>query len=220
MSLISRFIDRARAWARGRSWLWRAPVLVYLAYAGLRSFGELEYRSLFSGITLAFHEIGHILFSPFGHFLMVAGGSFAQLAIPLVAGLLLLRGSDYFGFAVGGAWLGLSAIELAWYIADARALALPLLSLGAEAEHDWFYLLSVMGWLRFDAQIAGLMRGAGAMALALSLWLGAWLCLVMARSRRVGAAAAPDPGEGVRFRKWFDRRGSGGAADRGGGGSA
>ena len=33
---------------------------------------------------------------------------------------------------------------------DARALELPLVSLGPEAEHDWWYLLSRMGWLRAD----------------------------------------------------------------------
>ncbi|MHC4428458.1 MAG: hypothetical protein ACYS0D_07615, partial [Planctomycetota bacterium] len=98
--------------------------------------------------------------------LMVAGGSITQLLIPIVAALLLLRQQrDYFGFSVGTAWLGLSALDLARYIGDARANELPLVSLGPEAEHDWFYLLSRMGWLRYDTRIAGLVAALGSLVL-------------------------------------------------------
>jgi hypothetical protein len=49
-------------------------------------------------------------------------------------------------------------LDLAPYIADARALQLVLLGgkTGAEVEgHDWEYLLAQLGWLRFD-RILGL----------------------------------------------------------------
>jgi hypothetical protein len=206
MEYLNRFLNNARQWANGRSWLLRAPVLVYLAYAGFRSFGNIEYRSIFSGITLAFHEMGHILFGPLGVFPMVLGGSLTQLLIPIVAALLLLRQSDYFGFAVGGGWLGLSAMDLAWYVGDARANALPLVSLGPEAEHDWFYLLGRLGWLRYDLQIAGLVRGLGALALILSLALGIWLCLVMAGSSDSQGGHEPGDEEGAMFQEWLGKQ--------------
>ena len=181
---VARFLEPARQWARGRSWHWRALVLAYLIYAAVRTIQDPDYTSLFSGITLAFHEMGHILFMPFGHTLMVAGGSITQLVIPIAAALLLLRQQrDYFGFSVGTAWLGLSALDLARYIGDARALELPLVSLGPEAEHDWFYWLGRMGWLRYDTRIAGAVAALGSVVLILSIAFGVWLCLEMAASK-------------------------------------
>jgi hypothetical protein len=181
-------------------------VLDYLVYAAFRSIEDQDYGGLFFGITLAFHEMGHILFAPFGEVLMIAGGSITQLAIPILAAVLLLwRQNDYFGFAVGGAWLGFSAMNLARYIGDARALELPLVSLGPEAEHDWWYLLSRLGWLRYDAQIAGLVRGAGVLILFLSIAFAAWLLLTMATGKPPQDGEDP---ETQKFQQWLGTRGS------------
>jgi hypothetical protein len=176
-------------------------ILAYLIYAAFRSLKDPDYGSIFSGITLAFHEMGHILFAPFGEVLMIAGGSIIQLAIPIIAALLLLwRQGDYFGFAVGGAWLGFSALDLSRYIGDARALQLPLVSLGPEAEHDWWYLLSRMGWLRHDTRIAGLVHGLGTLILIASIAFALWLCWVMAR--RSTPEDGQDP-ESLKFQGWL-----------------
>jgi len=203
---LTDFLEASKRWAAGRSWHWRVLILAYLVYAAFRSIKDQDYGSLFTGITLAFHEMGHILFAPFGEFLMFAGGSITQLAIPILAAVLLLwRQKDYFGFAVGGAWLGFSAMNLARYIGDARALELPLVSLGPEAEHDWWYLLSRMGWLRHDTQIAGLVRGVGVIILFLSIAFAAWLLLTMA------TGSPPQDGEDPetqKFQRWLGTRGS------------
>lgn len=209
MAFLSRFLKSARRWAAGRSWHWRALVLAYLTYAGFRSLSGADYASIFSGITLVFHEMGHILFSPFGEVLMIAGGSITQLAIPGVAALyLLLRHEDYFGFAVGGAWLGFSALDLARYIGDARVLELPLVSLGPEAEHDWFYLLSRLGWLRYDTQIADLVKGFGTAILILSVAFGIWLCFGMGPSSGVRDEEAREDPESRKFQEWLRKQGS------------
>ncbi len=207
MRLLTDFLESSKRWATaGRSWHWRVLILAYLVYAAFRSIKDQDYGSLFTGITLAFHEMGHVLFAPFGEFLMFAGGSITQLAIPILAAVLLLwRQKDYFGFAVGGAWLGFSAMNLARYIGDARALELPLVSLGPEAEHDWWYLLSRMGWLRHDTQIAGLVRGVGVLILFLSIAFAAWLLLTMA------TGSPPQDGEDPetqKFQQWLGTRGS------------
>ncbi|UCC49747.1 MAG: hypothetical protein JSV41_06205 [Gemmatimonadota bacterium] len=209
MAFLSRFLESARRWAVSRSWHWRALVLAYLVYAASRSLADADYVSMFSGITLVFHEMGHILFSPFGDVLMIAGGSITQLAIPIVVALyLLLRQGDYFGFAVGGAWLGFSALDLARYIGDARILELPLVSLGPEAEHDWFYLLSRLGWLRYDTQIAGLVRSSGTVILFLSIAFGVWLCFLMGRGSGARDDEAREDPETRKFKDWLRERGS------------
>jgi hypothetical protein len=183
-SWLRRKRDGAAAWAAGRLWAPRALLLAYLAYAGYRHLTDSEYTGIFSGLTLAIHELGHVLFGFFGEWLAVAGGSITQLAAPIAAALVLYRQRDYFGVAVGGAWLSMSLSNLAVYVADARAEALPLVSLGGgDVVHDWNYLLDSVHLLTRDAQIAGLVRAAAFVLLAASLWLGAWLCVVMARRR-------------------------------------
>ncbi len=165
-------------------------MLAYVAYAGWRHYSDPEYGSIFSGITLAIHELGHVIFGPFGEWLGIAGGSITQLAAPLAVALIMLRQRDYFGVAVGGGWLSISLSNLAVYIADARAEDLPLYSLGGgDVIHDWNYLLGSLHLLPKDAAIAGGVRFAALVFLVLSVFLGAWLCRVMARSPKAEAAA-------------------------------
>ncbi len=185
---MSRKGDDAVAWATGRLWWPRAIVLLYLAWAGWRHLSDPEYGSLFSGITLAIHELGHVLFGFFGEWLSIAGGSITQLAAPVAVALILLRQRDYFGVAVGGAWLSMSLSNMAVYVADARVGDLPLYSLGGgDVVHDWNYLLGSVHLLPHDDDIARLVRLAAGLLLLLSCGLGAWLCAVMARTAKVKA---------------------------------
>jgi len=185
---LGRKREDAVAWATGRMWPPRAALLAYLAYAGCRHLTDPDYGSVFSGITLAIHELGHVLFGFLGEWLSVAGGSITQLAAPVAVALLLLRQRDYFGVAVGGAWLSMSLSNIAVYVADARAEELPLYSLGGgDVMHDWNYLLGSVHLLPQDARIAGMVRFAALVALAGSILLGAWLCAVMARRKAVPA---------------------------------
>lgn len=186
---LGRSRDDAVAWAKGRRWWPRALLLAYLAYAGWRHYSDSEYGSLFSGITLAIHELGHVLFGFLGEWIGIAGGSIAQLAAPAAVVLIMRRQRDYFGVAVGGAWLSMSLSNLAVYVGDARAEALPLYSLGGgDPVHDWNYLLGSLHLLSRDAAIAGAIRAAALLTLALSVLLGAWLCKVMAQTP-VGSSA-------------------------------
>jgi hypothetical protein len=103
--------------------------------------------------NLVFHEAGHVLFAVFGRFVSVLGGSLLQFALPLALAVVFLRQHDRTGAAVCVWWAGENLLDLAPYIADARALQLVLLGgkTGAEVEgHDWEYLLTQLGWLRFD----------------------------------------------------------------------
>jgi hypothetical protein len=183
-SRLDRLRNDALLWTRGRSWLWRAPILLYVAYAGFRHVADPEFRSIFSGITFGVHELGHLVFALFGSFLSIAGGSIAQLLLPIAAGALLLTHRDYFGVAVTGGWLSMSLAEMAVYMADAREQALILLGFAPDPEHDWYYLLSAVGLLEQDRALADLTRLLALVVLAVSLAGGAWLCAVMAQAGR------------------------------------
>ena len=114
--------------------------------------------------NLVFHEAGHIIFSPFGRFVAVLGGSVLQVLVPVIAAVAFLRQDQRFGAAVCGWWAGQNLIDLAPYIADARTLQLVLLGgrTGAEVEgHDWEYLLTSLGATHLDRQFGMTAYGLG-----------------------------------------------------------
>ncbi len=179
--------DEVADWCEGRSWLWRAPLLLYLAYVGVRHLGDPEYTSLFGGINLGIHEAGHVVLSFAGQWVMVLGGTLFQLAAPLVAAFLFLRQPDYFAVPVCGAWFSTNLYNVATYMADARALELPLVTLGPEGgdvEHDWNYLLDSVGLLHYDTTLAGLVRLLAFLVMWGSIAAGVWMCWRMARGSR------------------------------------
>ena len=170
-------------WVKGRSCLLRLPLLVYLAYCGFNHFKDHEYSSWFGGLTFGLHELGHVIFRPFGEFISIAGGSFTQVAVPIIGAVMLLYSRDYFGVAVVGCWESFSLYNLATYIGDAQVQVLPLLSIGGgDTYHDWEYLLVKFGMLEQDTKIAGMVRFVGFLVLLASLWLGIWCCYLMANA--------------------------------------
>jgi len=181
---LTGFLSDAEEWAEGRWWIPRALLLLYLVYADYRFLREPLSSTIFSGITLAFHEMGHVIFAFAGHFICAFMGSGTQVLIPIIVIIVFLRQPDYFGTAVGGFWLSFSLFELANYVADARAEELPLVSLGSgDPEHDWHYLLGRMHMLHLDTTFGFLIRiGATVIGLA-SLALAVWLLVVMAKSK-------------------------------------
>lgn len=164
----------------------RGLLLAYLAYGLVRHLADPLYRTWFGGITLAFHEMGHILFIPFGRTLMIAGGSITQLLVPTAAAIYLLKKQrDWFGFIVGLSWLSFSMFELATYIGDAAREELPLVSFGGGYHHDWstlltqWHLLNECGAIAFGVRLVAGGLGAGAVA------LGAYMVVRIGR-RRLG----------------------------------
>jgi hypothetical protein len=131
-------------------------------------------------VHLPFHEAGHVFLMPFGRFLSVLGGSLFQVAIPLLCGaVFLLKNRDPFAASVTLWWAGQSLMDLAPYVADARALRLPLLGgrTGAEVEgHDWEYLLGALGLTNHDVTLGRLSFALGSLTMLAALgWGGALL---------------------------------------------
>jgi hypothetical protein len=86
---------------RGQRWWLRAPLLLVFLWMLSGYLGDPLHRSIFDGVNLAFHEMGHAAFFWLGdRMLTVAGGTIFQLGIPIVAGGYLLRKqNDPFGAA-------------------------------------------------------------------------------------------------------------------------
>ncbi|MCG6918761.1 MAG: zinc ribbon domain-containing protein [Deltaproteobacteria bacterium] len=130
-------------------------------------------------INLPFHEAGHIIFSPFGRFIMFLGGTLGQLLIPLICAVaLLLSYGQNFGAAACLWWVGQNFIDVAPYINDARALNLILLGgvTGKETDgHDWENILRTLGCLKYDHFLAKLAYTTGLLLMILALAWGGYL---------------------------------------------
>ena len=158
-------------------------LLAYLIYAGLRHQLDPLYTSWFAGLTLALHELGHLIFMPLGSTLGLLGGSIMQLLAPLAAAIYLWRRQhDYFGLAVGGCWLSYSTWELATYIGDASREQLPLVGFGGNPQHDWAVLLTRWHLLNHDSTIAFLVRACALLTWAAAVTFAGWLCYRIRRS--------------------------------------
>ena len=129
-------------------------------------------------INLPFHEAGHILFSFFGRFLQVLGGSLLQVVIPAICLVAFLIRREPFSASIGLWWVGQSFIDMAPYINDARAGQLMLIGgvTGQEAPdfHDWNVLLSMRGLLNYDGVIAHLAKYVGVLLILLALLWGGY----------------------------------------------
>jgi hypothetical protein len=151
----------------------RSIALVLLAIWSLFLFGY-DFRSgeiggsFMHNILLPIHEAGHVLFRPFGEFMMILGGSLFQIVLPLAIGIaFILKNRDNFAAAVCLWWASVSLVDLSPYIYDALHPQLTLLGGGTGANdgpHDWIYLLIMLGqidnaqrWGAFAHTIGGLM---------------------------------------------------------------
>jgi hypothetical protein len=133
--------------------------------------------SLLNVANLVFHEAGHVLFSPFGSFMTALGGSLTQVLVPVVCAIAFVRQEDRFAAAACGWWAGQNLVDVAPYIADARALQLVLLggSTGAEVEgHDWEAILQSLGWLHLDRALGLGAHYAGLTVMVAALLAAGW----------------------------------------------
>lgn len=123
------------------------------------------------GVHLVFHEAGHAIFAMVGapQQLVAFMGSGLQVLFPLIlAGAFYLKNRDAYGAAVCLWWAGHATLDAAPYIADARALELPLLGGGNGREiegHDWEYLLGEWNALPHDTRIGAAVALAGRVAM-------------------------------------------------------
>lgn len=175
--------DRTAVVLRGAAWavmaLWGLRLATLPIAEGMESW--------LHWIHLPFHEAGHLVFSPFGDFLHILGGTLGQLLVPLVVAFAFLARRDAFGASFGAWWLGASLIDCAPYVNDARARNL-LLTSGETGQtdwegHDWYQILSRTGLLTSDHTLARFFWLLGVLTLVAAL---AWGAHVLRRQWGIG----------------------------------
>ncbi len=119
--------------------------------------------------NLVFHEAGHVIFGILGGTPGLYGGTLGQLAIPLIVGTAFAAQREPVGFAIAGVWFFQNFLNIARYMADARAQLLPLVGGG---DHDWTNIFTCWGALSSDTAIANVVAVAGWIGMAV-VW--GWL---------------------------------------------
>lgn len=175
--------DVVEGWCRERAWLPRLPLLAWMVLLAVRHLFDTDYTSVLGALNLGVHEAGHLLFGWLSSDLVTAaGGTILQLGAPLASMWMFARQPDYFAMAFCGTWLSTNLYSVATYMADAREMDLPLVTVGGgEAEHDWNYLLSAVGLLPWDTTLAALVRVAAFLVAWGSIAAGGWMLWRMAR---------------------------------------
>ena len=138
-----------------------AFTLVLAVYGVILAHDVNEYRFL-DRVDLVAHEAGHMLFSWFGEFIMVMGGTIGQLFVPLAFTVYFLIRKERFSASVTLFWVGQNLLNISVYVKDAQAMAMPLVSMGGgDVIHDWNYILTKLGLLRHDQVVGSLAYGMG-----------------------------------------------------------
>lgn len=151
----------------------KACFSILLAIYAFNCARDVENSGLLDRVDLIAHEAGHLFFSYFGELLHVMGGTIGQLLVP--AGIIVYFTSrrELFSAAVVLFWLGQSMFNVSVYIRDARAMELPLASIGGGEDtiHDWNYLLGRFGLLNWDGGLATFVYTLGVLTLIASVGL-------------------------------------------------
>jgi hypothetical protein len=151
----------------------KAGFAVLLAVYGIILAGDATEPRFLDRVDLVVHEAGHLLFTWFGEFIMVTGGTVLQLAVPAGIAVYFYLRRELFSSSVAIFWVGQSLFNVSVYVKDAQAMALPLVSVGGgdDTIHDWNYLLLKLNLLRWDQAIGNMVSVLGALVIIASVVL-------------------------------------------------
>ena len=143
-------------WALGA---WLIFYVLFLGYA-FRSHGGFLFIDL---VNLIVHEGGHLLFGWLGPTPGLWGGTLLQWLVPLLLAAYFFMQRQTSAFAFCAFFFFENWLYTATYMADARAMALPLVTTGDSdyVEHDWNTIFSSLGVLQYDTTIAAVIRVLG-----------------------------------------------------------
>jgi hypothetical protein len=161
-------------------WAWIVFYVLFLVYAFFAHGGFLFIDSA----NLIVHEGGHNLFSWFGPTLCLWGGTLLQWLVPLLLAVYFLSQRESAGFVFCLFFFFENWLYTATYMADARAMVLPLVTTGDPefAKHDFNAIFSSLGVLDYDTTIAAVVRTLG--------WFGMIAVVIWFARQKTGSKAS------------------------------
>jgi len=152
---------------------WLVFYVAFLAYAYSAHGGFL----FIDNANLVVHEGGHNLFGWFGPTLGLWGGTLLQWLVPFLLAAYFFIERQTAGFVFCLFFFFENWLYTATYMADARAMDLPLVTTGDPdfVEHDFNAIFSSLGVLASDTKIATVVRVLG--------WCGMLGCVAWLATR-------------------------------------
>ncbi len=150
---ISNSLEEDRIWSVGRAWMGRLIIWLFMGYLLIRYLIDPGYADVvFKNVDFVVHEVGHVIFGLWGsEFLGMAGGTILQLVVPVVAWVNFMKINDRFATKLSLFWLGINLLDVGTYVKDAQKQVLNLVPLlSPDPIHDWNYLLSSLGIIKYD----------------------------------------------------------------------
>jgi len=172
-----------RLWFLDEPWklvpLWAMiPWLLFYAWFMFYAWRAQGEPLFIDAVNMVTHEAGHPLFGYLGETLHLWGGTILQLLVPAALGLSFVRMRELMGTTFCAFMFFENFLGIATYMADARALELPLVSAegGPDAiiGHDWNIIFSQLGLLHYDTRIAAVTRALGFLGMAAVVLWFAW----------------------------------------------
>jgi hypothetical protein len=167
---IAEWSGAAEDWrpiSRGAILGWLIFYFLFLLYAFRMHGGYLFIDSA----NLVVHEGGHLLFRWFGPTLCLWGGTILQWMVPLLLAAYFFHERQPAAFVFCLFFFFENWLYTATYMADARAMVLPLVTAGDAdyVEHDWNTIFSSLGLLDYDTTVAAVVLFMG--------WCGMLACV-------------------------------------------
>jgi len=151
-------------------WAWVMFFVCFLVYAASHRGVGL----FIDPVNLVVHEGGHALFGWFGSTIGLWGGTLLQLLVPFLLAAYFASQRQLPAFAFCLFFFFENFLGIAVYMADARAMQLPLVTIGDPefTIHDWNAIFTSLGLLNWDTSIAAVVRTVGWIGMALvPVWL-------------------------------------------------
>jgi len=162
-------LGQHRPWDAVTTVRYAAATAALLLLAALLATDDDGYLRVLDDANLVFHEAGHPIFGIFGPTLGLYGGTLGQLVFPSILSAVFWFKGQPLGVVTGVVWFFENHLNIARYMADARAQALPLVGGG---DHDWAHIFSHWGVIRADTRIAAVVEIIGWIGMT-----GAWVWL-------------------------------------------
>ena len=177
---LDAFLDLTRArepWHPLPRWAVAARLAFYLAFLAY-AFSQHGGFLFIDTANMVVHEGGHALYGWFGATIGLWGGTLLQWQVPFFLACYFFYHRQFASFIFCAFFFFENWIYTATYMADARAMVLPLVTIGdpENAKHDWNTIFGGLGILNYDTTVAGIVRFIGwAGMLACTAWLASRL---------------------------------------------
>jgi hypothetical protein len=120
--------------------------------------------------NLSFHEAGHAIFFFFGDLFTVFAGSGFQVALPILINIYFFLHDQKVSSSICILWTGQNLLNVSVYVGDAIKMQLDLVG-GDGTIHDWSYILSNLGILKYTSTVASAIYFLGFLTLIIGTFL-------------------------------------------------